>query len=158
MSLLSDDLLFFTGRYEVYRRSWFAYEKLEGMATLELEQEQHNSLDRFQKGSKNQQPCCLWQRLHWTWSDWRVIYQQLPTVWASNIGLFRADTLARHLLLLAYDSSVGTVDQTYLIEHVRDLKLELCDEIGQMLKVSTNSTNVSNYLYTFLLIHFISEC
>jgi hypothetical protein len=36
-------LFFFTGRYEVYRYFWFAYENLEGTATLELEPEQHNT-------------------------------------------------------------------------------------------------------------------
>jgi hypothetical protein len=61
MSLLSDALLFFTGRFEVYGRFWFAYGKLEGTVTLELEPEQHNSLDGLQKGSKNQTPYCLWQ-------------------------------------------------------------------------------------------------
>jgi hypothetical protein len=46
-------------------------------------------------------------------------------------------------------TGVGTVDQTYLIEHVRDLKPKFLDEIGELLKVCTNSTNVHNYLYKF---------
>jgi len=53
MNLLSDPLLFCAGRYEVYRRFWFTYEKLEGTATLELlPEKQHNGMDRLQKGSK----------------------------------------------------------------------------------------------------------
>jgi len=89
------------------------------------------------KEVKNHPPYYLWQWLHWTWFDWRVVSQQLPTVWPSKIVLFHADSLARHLLQLAYDSGVGTLDQTYL----------LWDEIGEMLKVSINSNYVNNYLY-----------
>lgn len=48
---------------------------------------------------------CLWQRLQWTRTDWRVVSQQLSTVWSNKIG--GNDSLARHLLLLAYESSVG---------------------------------------------------
>jgi len=99
-------LLFFTGRYEVYRYFWFAYENLEGTATLELEPDQHNSLDRLQRWSKYQTPYCLWQWLHWNWSEWCVVSQQLPTLWPNKIGVFRADNLVRHLLQLAHDSQV----------------------------------------------------
>jgi len=39
-----------------------------------------------------------------------------PTVWPNKIGLFLAGSLARHLLLLAYDSVVAAMDKTYLVE------------------------------------------
>ena len=44
-----------------------------------------------------------------------------PTVWANKIGLFRADSLARHLLQLAHNPRVRAVGKTYLIEVVRDM-------------------------------------
>jgi len=74
-------------------------------AKLAAEPTQHNSLDRLHTRSKNQPLHCLWQWLHWTRSDWRVVYQQLPTVWPNKIGLFRGDMLARHLLQFAYEYS-----------------------------------------------------
>ena len=43
---------------------------------------------------------------------------------ANKVGLFRADSLARYLLLCALDSSVVGMDKTYLIElvgHMRPL-------------------------------------
>ena len=43
------------------------------------------------------------------------------TVWPNKIGLFRAESLARHLLQLAYNSRIRAVDKIYLIELVRDM-------------------------------------
>jgi len=40
---------------------------------------------------------------------------------ANKAGLFQADSLATHLLQCEYDSSVVTMDNTYLIEFVRDM-------------------------------------
>jgi hypothetical protein len=37
------------------------------------------------EGSKNQPPFSSWQRLHWNRSDFRVVSQQLPTVWFKKI-------------------------------------------------------------------------
>ena len=37
------------------------------------------------------------------------------------MGLFRANSLSRHLLQLAYDLSICAVDKTCLIELVRDM-------------------------------------
>jgi hypothetical protein len=47
--------------------------------------------------------------------------RELPTVWPNKIDLFRADSLARHLLQLAYDLSIRAVDKTYLIKLVSDM-------------------------------------
>ena len=71
---------------------------------------------------------------------------------ANKVSLFLADSLARYLLQCAYDSSVVTMDKTYLIElvrdvtslwdqrnknyHNRDLKPKLWDEIGKKLNVT----------------------
>ena len=68
------------------------------------------------------------------------------------MGLFRTDSLARHLLQFAYDSSVVEMDKTYLIElvrdmsplwderdknyHNRDFKLKLWDDIGEKLNIT----------------------
>jgi len=41
---------------------------------------------------------------------------------ANLVGLFRADSLARYLLLCALDSSVVAMNKTYLIELVGDMR------------------------------------
>jgi len=69
-----------------------------------------------------------WQRIHWNWSDWHVVCQQLPTVWPNKLGLFRADFLARYRLQFAYDLCVVATDKTYLIELVRDVMPPLWDQ------------------------------
>ena len=53
--------------------------------------------------------------------SWRVVPHQLHTVWPTKIGLFRVDSLSRHLPQLAYDLSICAVDKTCLIELVRDM-------------------------------------
>ena len=71
---------------------------------------------------------------------------------ANKVSLFRADSLARHLLQCAWDSSVVAMDKTYPIElvtdvmpiwdqrdkndHNRDLRSKLWDEIGEKLNVT----------------------
>jgi len=40
---------------------------------------------------------------------------------ANKVGLFRADSLVRHLLQCAKDWCVAGIDKTYLIEHVTDV-------------------------------------
>ena len=66
---------------------------------------------------------------------------------ANKVCLFRADSLARHLLQGALDSSVVGMDKTYMIElvrdvtplwdqrdknyHDRDFKPKLSDDIGK---------------------------
>ena len=72
------------------------------VATLEPEPTQHNTVWRDSKqGSRNQPRYCLCHRLHWNWSDWYVVFQQLLTAWPNKVGLFLADSLARHLLQFA---------------------------------------------------------
>jgi hypothetical protein len=54
------------------------------------------------------------------------------------MGLFRADSLARHLLQVVYDLLIRAVDKTYLIELVRDMppffgnkEKKLCEQKSQ---------------------------
>jgi len=75
--------------------------------TLETKPTQHVWTDSGRR-SRNQPRYCLCQRLHET--D--------PTVWPKQVGLFRADSLARHLLQFSCDSRVVAMDKTYLIELV----------------------------------------
>jgi hypothetical protein len=51
----------------------------------------------------------------------RVQYN-VRVVRSVKVGLFRADSLARYLLLCALDSSVAAMDKTYLIELVGDMR------------------------------------
>jgi hypothetical protein len=86
------------------------------------------------------------------------------------VSWFRGESLARHLLQRAWDSSVVALDKTYLIEpvtdmrplwdqrdksyHNRDLNSKLWEDIGEKLNdaVSTEIITlmewVTAYLYT----------
>jgi len=44
------------------------------------------------QGSRYEPNCCLGQRLHWSRSDWRVVFQQLPTVWPIKVSLFQVES------------------------------------------------------------------
>ena len=79
-------------------------------------------------------------------------FKEFPTVWPNKISLFRADSLARLLLQLAYDLSIRVVEKTYLIElvsymppfwdqrkenyHNRELKPQRWDEILDKLNLT----------------------
>jgi hypothetical protein len=81
-----------------------------------------------------------------------VVSQLLLTIWPNKVGLFRATSLARHLLQFAEDSSVAAMDKMDLIVLVRDimplwdqrdknyqnrdLQPKLWDEIGEKLNVT----------------------
>ena len=78
--------------------------------------------------------------------------KQRPSVWPNKVGLFRTDSLAKHLLHFAYVSSVVAIDKTNLRElvkdvpplweqrdknyHNRDLKPKLWDETGEKLNIT----------------------
>ena len=71
--------------------------------TPDRSQNRHNTTvwtDSRQE-SRNQPHYCSCQRLPWNRSDWNVVSQQLPTVWPNKVGLFRTDSLVRHLLQFA---------------------------------------------------------
>ena len=95
-----------------------------GKPTLEADPTEHNTTVWTDSGqrSKNQTLYCVYQWLHGNRSDCHHVSKQLPTVWPNSMELFGADSLARHLPQWGYDSSVGAVDKTYLIELVRDMQ------------------------------------
>ena len=83
---------------------------------------------------------------------------------ANKVGFLLADSLARHLLQCAWDSSVFAINRTYVIELVRDvpplriketqnypnrvLKPKYCNEIREKLNVEVKYwNNITTYLY-----------
>jgi len=63
----------------------------------------------------------------YTETDLIACYLTTTPVWPNKVGLFRAASLARHLVQFAEDSVVAAMDRMYLIALVRDM-LPLWDQ------------------------------
>ena len=138
-------------------------------ATLEPERTQHNSQDRFQIRKEKSNTLLFMSAA--TLKPIRLECYLPRLSGAKKVSLFRAVSLARHLLQHAKYSSVVAMDKTYLVEivrdvtplwdqrdkndHNRDLKPKLWDEIGEKLKVTgkylnNNKNEIGYYLLIYI--------